>query len=369
MRKNIALILCLSLLAAGVLFSSFRVVILTERVRDLEQAQHIEPPPKPQEQLLSVKQRIAPPDNSLHKVLAIVDGDTIQIDTGTGPLKVRIIGIDTPETVHPFKPVQPFGLEASKRAKELLLDKTIKIQYDPDPKHGKWGNFKRLLVYIELPDGRDFGLVMISEGLARAYPKYPFSRVEAYLEVEQKAKNAKIGLWGISTQPVTGHIKTLYPPCGYYTDPKRPCKCGPRQIENYLARISGPLIDRIDIHVEVPPVPWKQLRGQEVGLSSEQMRSAVLRTREIQRGRFGGNGDATTTNATMSSRQVREHCKLDSAGEMLLKQAMCELGLSARAHDKVLRISRTIADMENQQDIQSHHLAEAIQYRRLDRQL
>ncbi|MCK4624373.1 MAG: thermonuclease family protein [Phycisphaerae bacterium] len=215
MRKNIALVLCLSLLTAGVLFSSFRVIILSERVRELEQARHIEPTPKPQEQPaplqkqpLSVKQRIAPPDNSLHKVIAVTDGDTIQIDTDTGPLKVRIVGIDTPETVHPFKPVQPFGPEASARAKELLQDKTVKIQYDPDPKHGKWGTYKRLLVYIELPDGRDFGLVMISEGLARAYPKYPFSRVEEYLEVEQKAKVSKAGIWQ-GQQPTT--IPTTQP--------------------------------------------------------------------------------------------------------------------------------------------------------------
>ncbi len=157
-------------------------------------------------------------------------------------------------------------------------------------------------------------------------------------------------------------------PCGYYTDPKRKCKCSPFQIENYLNRVSGPLIDRIDIHVEVPPVPWQQLRSEEVGLSSSQMRSAVQSTREIQRARFGGNG-CTTTNANMSPRQVRQFCKLDSAGEALLKQAMTELGLSARAHDKVLRIARTIADLANEPNIQPHHLAEAIQYRRLDRKL
>ncbi len=157
-------------------------------------------------------------------------------------------------------------------------------------------------------------------------------------------------------------------PCGYYTDPKRPCKCSPFQIQNYINRISGPLIDRIDIHVEVPPVPWQQLRSEQVGLSSQQMRSAVQTAREIQRNRFGGNG-CTTTNANMSSRQVRQYCKLDAAGESLLKQAMTELGLSARAHDKVLRIAKTIADLENVENILPEHLAEAIQYRRLDRKL
>ncbi|HUT56821.1 MAG TPA: YifB family Mg chelatase-like AAA ATPase [Phycisphaerae bacterium] len=176
-------------------------------------------------------------------------------------------------------------------------------------------------------------------------------------------------------------------PCGYFNDPKRACKCTPHQVERYLARVSGPLIDRIDIHIEVPPVPWRQLRAEGPaagGLSSAEMRESVLHARAIQRGRFaaapaGGftnaadattpARDTTTTNATMSSRQVRQFCKLDPAGELLLKQAMMELGLSARAHDKVLRIARTIADIEGEADIAPHHIAEAVQYRRLDRKL
>ena len=157
-------------------------------------------------------------------------------------------------------------------------------------------------------------------------------------------------------------------PCGYFTDPKRQCKCSPHTIERYLSRISGPLIDRIDIHIEVPPVPWRQLRGDADGQDSAAMRTQVLAARAVQRERFGGDG-ATTTNATMSSRQIREFCKLDGPCESLLKQAMTELGLSARAHDKVLRIARTIADIEGAPAIESHHLAEAIQYRRLDRKL
>ncbi|MBS3820275.1 MAG: YifB family Mg chelatase-like AAA ATPase [Planctomycetes bacterium] len=157
-------------------------------------------------------------------------------------------------------------------------------------------------------------------------------------------------------------------PCGYYTDPKRECSCTSRQISAYLSRISGPLIDRIDIHVEVPPVPWKQLRGEGTGLSSEQMRQSVIAARAVQRQRFDGDG-LTTTNATMSSQQLRQHCKLDAAGEQLLKQAMLEMGLSARAHDKILRIARTVADLGQEADIGSHHIAEAVQYRRLDRKL
>ncbi len=160
-------------------------------------------------------------------------------------------------------------------------------------------------------------------------------------------------------------------PCGYFTDPKRPCKCTPNMIERYLSRISGPLIDRIDIHVEVPPVPWRQLRADEGdGATSADMRRQVVAARAAQHKRFGSKGDGiTTTNATMTSRQVRKFCKLDSAGETLLKQAMTELGLSARAHDKVLKIARTIADIEGAENIEPHHLAEAIQYRRLDRRL
>ncbi len=156
-------------------------------------------------------------------------------------------------------------------------------------------------------------------------------------------------------------------PCGYFTDPNKPCKCSPNQIDKYLSRISGPLIDRIDIHIEVPPVPFRELRSTREGSDSASLREQVLRTRAIQHRRFGEN--STTLNGRMGPRQLRKYCQIDQAGERLLKQALSELGLSARAHDKILRVARTIADLAGEENIQSDHITEAIMYRRLDRQL
>ena len=155
-------------------------------------------------------------------------------------------------------------------------------------------------------------------------------------------------------------------PCGYLTDPKHECHCTPRQIQNYMGKISGPLLDRIDIHLDVPAVPYRELRGQSDGTPSAAIREEVLRARDRQAARFGHR---RLTNARMSHRQVKKFCALDGAGESLLKQAMQEMGLSARAHDKVLRVARTIADLESAADITATHLAEAVQYRRLDRNL
>ncbi|MBN2561787.1 MAG: YifB family Mg chelatase-like AAA ATPase [Phycisphaerae bacterium] len=156
-------------------------------------------------------------------------------------------------------------------------------------------------------------------------------------------------------------------PCGYYSDPRRPCKCTQPQIERYLARISGPLIDRIDIHITVQAVPFDDLRRQKVGTDSATMRERVVAARQLQRARFGD--DNNMLNGRIGPRLVRKHCPLNADGERLLKQAMTELGLSARAHDKVLRLARTIADIDGAASIGAEHLAEAVQYRRLDRQL
>ena len=156
-------------------------------------------------------------------------------------------------------------------------------------------------------------------------------------------------------------------PCGYLGDPKRVCKCSPLQVQKYRSRISGPLVDRIDIHVEVPAVAYRKLRSTEAGASSADIRQQVVSARLRQKQRFGS--DSTATNARMTSPAIRKHCPLDQACESLLRQAMHELGLSARAHDKLLKLSRTIADLADCENIRPEHLSEAIQYRLLDRSL
>ena len=156
-------------------------------------------------------------------------------------------------------------------------------------------------------------------------------------------------------------------PCGYLGDSRHQCKCSPLQIERYMGRISGPLLDRIDLHIEVPGVPFQELSASADGTGSAQMRTQVNRARAIQRQRFGDSGQRL--NAQMTSRQMRKFCTLDEAGRSLLKQAMDELGLSAQAHDRILRVARTAADLEGSESLQPGHVVEAISYRSLDRKL
>lgn len=163
-------------------------------------------------------------------------------------------------------------------------------------------------------------------------------------------------------------IAALNPcPCGYRNDPRRDCHCSIPQIERYMAKMSGPLLDRIDMHIEVPAVPFKELSGDRCGTSSREMRERVVVARAIQEQRFAGC--PTRQNANMSSREIRQHCSLNQACLALLKASVNELGLSARAHDKILRLSRTIADLDGAAGIDANHIHEAINYRMLDRSL
>jgi magnesium chelatase family protein len=155
-------------------------------------------------------------------------------------------------------------------------------------------------------------------------------------------------------------------PCGYRNDPRRECHCSVPQIERYMAKISGPLLDRIDLHIEVPAVPFKELSASQGGTSSAAMREHVLTARAIQTTRFAGS--ATRANAQMSSREIRQYCQLCDAGMNLLRNSLQETGLSARAHDKILRLARTIADLDAQAAILPEHINEAVNYRLLDRQ-
>ncbi len=157
-------------------------------------------------------------------------------------------------------------------------------------------------------------------------------------------------------------------PCGYFTDPNKECTCAPPSIQRYMAKISGPLLDRIDIHIEVPSVKYKELSTVSTGESSESVRERVINARQIQINRFEEIGHIFN-NGDMGSKEVRKYCKLDSAGEELLKMAMTKLGLSARAYDRILKVSRTIADLEQSENILPQHVSEAIQYRSLDREL
>lgn len=162
-------------------------------------------------------------------------------------------------------------------------------------------------------------------------------------------------------------ISSMNPcPCGYYNHPEKDCLCAPGMVQKYLSKISGPLLDRIDIHIEVVPVSFDKISDQRLSEKSEDIRKRVEDARKIQGKRFKKE-NGIHCNAQMSSKLLRKYCQPDEAGNELLKTAMEKVGLSARAYDRILKVSRTIADLENSEDIQSEHLAEAIQYRSLDR--
>jgi magnesium chelatase family protein len=156
-------------------------------------------------------------------------------------------------------------------------------------------------------------------------------------------------------------------PCGFWNDPTRECRCTPPQIQRYVGRISGPLMDRIDIHVDVPAVRFKELsdRAAPAGECSAEIRGRVVAARERQHARLRGEG--VFANAQMPPRLIRCHCRLDAEGERLLEQAMTRQGLSARAYDRILKVGRTIADLDASDEIRPQHVAEAIGFRSLDR--
>jgi magnesium chelatase family protein len=156
-------------------------------------------------------------------------------------------------------------------------------------------------------------------------------------------------------------------PCGYYNHPDKDCVCGPGVVQKYLNKVSGPLLDRIDIHIEVTPVSFQELSGRSGGDSSERVRERVIAARQRQQHRFKSR-TGMNCNAQMDSKWLKEHCAIDEPGKRLLATAMERLKLSARAYDRILKVARTIADLANSERIESDHLAEAIQYRSLDRE-
>ncbi|HWR72160.1 MAG TPA: ATP-binding protein, partial [Nitrospirota bacterium] len=155
--------------------------------------------------------------------------------------------------------------------------------------------------------------------------------------------------------------------CGFHGDPLHQCLCTPHQIQSYRSRVSGPLMDRIDIHIEVPAIKFSEISSDAAGEPSTSIRDRVTRARRSQQERF--NGDGIFANAHMKPRHIRKHCRIDQDSHRLMEAAMNKLGLSARAYNRVLKVARTIADLEGSEKIASHHISEAIQYRSLDRRV
>jgi magnesium chelatase family protein len=155
-------------------------------------------------------------------------------------------------------------------------------------------------------------------------------------------------------------------PCGFFGDPTRECHCSPPQIQRYVSKISGPLIDRIDIHIEVPAVKYKELRGTTATEDSSTVRERVIAARALQTQRFTGE-KKVFSNAQMPPKLIRKYCAIGDDGEKMLENAITRMGLSARAHDRILKVARTIADLDESENLETRHLGEAIQYRTLDR--
>ena len=156
--------------------------------------------------------------------------------------------------------------------------------------------------------------------------------------------------------------------CGHFSDPARECTCQPQQIQKYMAKISGPLLDRIDLHIEVPAVEYRDISSTRAEEDSAAIRDRVGRARERQQARFRSD-KKVNCNARMGPRQIQQHCKLSAESQELIHVAMTQLNLSARAYDRILKVSRTIADLQPNNEITTEHVSEAIQYRTFDRTL
>ena len=200
-------------------------------------------------------------------------------------------------------------------------------------------------------------------------PEFKRNALEA---LRQPLEEGKITLsrtsWSVTFPANFMLVAAMNPcPCGYFTDPKRECHCTPAQIQKYLTKISGPLLDRIDIHLEVPSLKYQELTKRPQGEGSLSISRRVERTRVIQKKRYKKEGNSS--NAHLKPRQIEKHCQLSSEARELLKMAIYELGLSARAYDKVLKLGRTIADLAAEDEIGAEHISEAISYRCLDRNI
>src|SRR5215470_2525063 len=173
--------------------------------------------------------------------------------------------------------------------------------------------------------------------------------------------------WVFGHLALGGRMVTQGCPCGFFTDPQKECTCTPLQIQRYRSKVSGPLLDRIDIQVEVPTLRYQELASKDAGEPSAAIRQRVNGARAIQLQRF--NKRTIHSNAQMGARDLKRHCSVSEDGDRLLEAAINKLGLSARAYSRVLKVSRTITDLAGSEQIQPAHIAEAIQYRSLDRRL
>ena len=200
-------------------------------------------------------------------------------------------------------------------------------------------------------------------------PEFKRSALEVMRQpLEDRKVSISRAKWAVEFPASFMLIASMNPcPCGYYNHPEKECVCGPGVVQKYLAKISGPLLDRIDLHVEVTPVSFDQMTANRPAEPSEVIRERVIKARDIQTARFADQ-PGIYCNAMMPSQMVKEVCALNDAGRILLKTAMERLGLSARAYDRILKVARTIADLAASDEIKIEHLAEAIQYRSLDRE-